>query len=96
MLNRSKKYELKDYFEGFTAEEMEEVIKVAQEVTETKRKEEYIAELNELKSKLKHFIETYGYLDFSSEAGVEFGLGESAILLTNEQVPNTIFFQYPD
>lgn len=96
MLDKDERGELRDYFEGFTAEEMVDVIQLAKEIAAVKRETKYRTELNELKDKLEHFIAAYGYIDFSSETGVELGLGESAILSTNELVPNTIFFQYPD
>lgn len=94
MLNSDEKCQLKDYFEGFTAEEMADVIKVAKEVESTKHKEEYETALHDLVDKMKFFISKYGYLDFDFD-GDTTGISTSAILSTGAK-PNTICIQYLD
>lgn len=95
MLDKNEKIELKDYFEGFTATEMADVIKIAREVESQKYEEEYNAALRDLVDKMDSFINKYGYLDIDID-GVISGIGASAILSADAIKENTICVRYLD
>lgn len=95
MLDKNEKLELRNYFDTFDSEEMEEVIQVAKEIAEKKHQAEYKDDLCATIAHLGGFIKKYGYLDFDFD-GDTTGIGFSAILSANALKPNTICVRYSD
>lgn len=93
MLDNNEKLELRDYFDTFNSEEMEEVIQLIKELTEVKRQAEYEDDLCKIVAQLDHFIDKYEYLDFNFD-GFTMGIGSSAILSVNALKSNTICIRH--